>query len=163
MNFQVPQFIETKAKIIGTFTLEQAGYIAVAAVFSLIAYYYLNFFLFLLVAAVLGTGSLALGFGKVAGQPLPRVLLSAFTYTWGPRTYTWQRVTPEATLDTAELEKIEFMRRTMSIQGKLKSIALGVMTGKLLGGGDGPPGERYQVVTYMTGERKLAKRVDYSR
>jgi hypothetical protein len=50
----------------------------------------------------------------------------------------------------------------MSIQEKLQELTLSVVTGKIFS--EKPEtknGEHYQAVTYITGEKKLAKRVDY--
>lgn len=164
MNFQVPQFIEEKPKIIGFLTLGQFGYLAVAGLIAFVSFNVFSFFISLLITVVVGPLGIALAFFKVNGQPFPVVLLSALRYTWKPRVYAWQEETPQTTLDTGSLEKIEVLRKAMSIQEKLKTISFNVMTSKLLShkadstqGDDG----RYQVVRYITGERKLARRIDY--
>jgi hypothetical protein len=162
-TFQVPQFIEQKPKIIGPFTIEQFLYVAGAGVLSFFSFYIFNFILsFLLTVVFLGT-ALALSFVKVNGQRMPSVIMSAFSYMWRPRTYTWQRAVTEAVLDTSELEKLEEMRNKMSVQEKLKSIALSVATGKIFSPNKWrrEDEERYQVVKRLTGEREMAKRVDY--
>jgi hypothetical protein len=52
----------------------------------------------------------------------------------------------------------------MGIEEKLKSIALQITTGKFFTqlGTPRNSNTEYQVVTYLTGEKKVAKRVDYS-
>jgi hypothetical protein len=49
----------------------------------------------------------------------------------------------------------------MSIQDKLKSIALRVSTGKFFSRAENQAGGEYETVVYLTGERRQAKRVDY--
>ncbi|MFH0712821.1 MAG: PrgI family protein [Candidatus Jorgensenbacteria bacterium] len=161
-TFQVPQFIEQKPKIIGPLTLEQFLYVGGASLLSFIFFYIFNFFLSLLLSILVIGAAVALAFVKVNGQKMPDVLKSAISYVWRPRTYTWQRAVMQTTLDTSELEKLEETRGKMSIEQKLKSIALNVTTGKIFSPKKWrEEGERYQVVTRLTGEKEEAKRVDY--
>lgn len=164
MNFQVPQFIEEKPKIIGFLTLGQFGYVAAAGLIAFAAFKILSFFLAFMISAIVVPLGIALAFFKVNGQPFPVVLLAALQYTWQPRVYTWQEELPQTTLYAGALEKIEILRKTMSIQEKLKAISFNVMTSKLLSHKTDNAQEntdRYQMVRYLTGERKLARRVDY--
>ncbi|MBI4034249.1 MAG: PrgI family protein [Candidatus Brennerbacteria bacterium] len=161
-TFQVPQFIEQKPKIIGPFTLEQFLYIAAAGVLSFFAFYIFNFFFWFLLTILLAGAAIALAFVKVNGQRMPTVIKSAFSYLWRPRTYTWQRAITQTVLDTSELEKLEETRSKMGVQERLKSIALSVSTGKIFSPKKWrEEKDRYQVVTRITGEREVAKRVDY--
>ncbi|MBI5732908.1 PrgI family protein [Candidatus Jorgensenbacteria bacterium] len=166
MNFQVPQFIEEKPKIVGFLTLGQFFYIAGAFGIAFIAFFYLKFFLDLFFSVIVGSLAAGLAFGKIHGQPLPKVLEAALSYYWSPRTYTWQRALSETALDVSSVEKIEAIRRNMSIQQKLKAIALGITTSRLLSPKQFRAKEKsdkggVQVVRFMTGEQRLAKRIDY--
>ncbi len=162
-TFQVPQFIEQKAKIIGPLTIEQFLYIAGAAILSFFSFYIFNLLLSLLLTILFVGTAAALAFVKINGQRMPTVIKSAFSYFWRPRTYTWQREVAQTVLDTSKLEKLEEVRNKMSVQEKLKSIALNVTTGKIFSASKWRSEEedRYQVITQLTGERKMAKRVDY--
>ncbi len=161
-TFQVPQFIEQKPKIIGPLTLEQFFYIGGAGILSFFCFYVFNFFFSLLLTIIFGGAAIALAFVKINGQAMPAIIKSALSFLWQPRTYTWQRAVTEAVLDTSELEKLEETRSKMSFQEKLKSIALDVTTGKIFSPKKRrDERERYQTVTRLTGEREVAKRVDY--
>jgi hypothetical protein len=161
-NFQVPQFIEEKSKIIGFLTIGQFAYLAAGGLLIFIGFKVLTFGAWFLLSFVVAIISVSLAFAKINGQDLPHVLLSGFNYLWKPRTYTWQRPIPTTELDSPELERLEAVRRNMSIQEKLQELALGVVTGKIFSDkATTSTGERYQTVTYLTGEKKLAKRVDY--
>lgn len=162
-TFQVPQFIEQQPKIIGPLTLPQFLYLAAAGALSFIAFYVFNFFFWLMVTAVLIGTAIALAFVKINGQGLPKTLQSAFSYWWRPRTYTWQREIAKTTLDIKEVEKLEEIRNQMSIQEKLKSIALNITTGKIFSPKKlrKEQKDRYQIVTRLTGEREVAKKIDY--
>lgn len=165
-TFQVPQFIEEKSKIVGVLTLAQFGYLAVGGALVFIGFYLFSFFLWVMTSVIVVGIAVAVAFVKVNGMPLPSVLAAGFAFLWRPHQYTWQRAMAETTLDVADVEKLETIRKSMSFQDKLKSLAANVMTGKLnpfrehSDNGDG--NEQFQVVSFLTGEKKMARRVDYS-
>jgi len=166
-SFQVPQFIEEKPKIISFFTLQQFLILGGAAIFSIILYYIFSMFLWAFLSALIVGSATALAFVKINGQELPKVAQSAFRYYWNPRRYVWQRAMEETSLDTGSVEKISSLRRAMSIQEKLKLITDSITTGKIfkpensLPEGTNLPKGKYEIVTYLTGEKRAAKRVDF--
>lgn len=163
-TFQVPQFIEEKAKIVGFLTLQQFLMIAGAAGIGILLYYVLSFFLWFLVSSLLVGTAIAFSFVKINGQDLPKIALAALRYIWQPRRFTWQRAMEETSVDTSEIERLSTLRRSMSIQEKLKSIAESVTTGKIFGAKEmkrDSKGQKYETVTFLTGEKRNAKRVDY--
>ncbi len=163
MEFQVPQFIEQKAKIVGPLTLVQFFYVAGAGAVSFIAYNILSPFLWVIITLIVLGIAGTLAFVKINGQEMIKVLGSITKFYFAPRMYTWQRQTAKTTLELSD-EDIESLRKNMSIGSKLKSLALKVSVGRILGKDQPKEGDReghYEVVTYLTGERKVAKRVDY--
>jgi len=163
-TFQVPQFIEEKAKIVGFLTLSQFIYVAVGAGVSFIAFSIFNLFVSIIITVIIATITISLAFVKINNQPMPKVISAAFLYFWKPRVYTWNRETKETSFDDADIERIKALRNHVSIQQKLQSIALNIATGKIFSPErhkENKKKERYQVVTYITGEHKVAKRVDY--
>ena len=167
-TFQVPQFIETKPKLIGFLTLGQFGYIAVASLILFALYFTLQFPVWIILTLLIGGAAGMLAFGKLNGQSFPDMLRHAFRFAWNPRRYVWEREIPKAQLDISHIEKLEALRQRMKIEEKIKSVALGITTGKLFSLDQFRQSERgekekehFQVVTYLTGERKLAKRIDY--
>ncbi|MEK7465565.1 MAG: PrgI family protein [Patescibacteria group bacterium] len=171
-TFQVPQFIEEKAKIVGFLTLIQLFYVGVAGIVSFIFFYIFSFGAWIVLSIFVAGFAIALAFVEINGQPFPKFLKNAFVFAWNPRRYLWQREIPKATVDVSHIEKLEALRQRMRIQEKIKSVALGISTGKLFsmdafrGHSEEEEEEeeekdQYQVVTYLTGERKLAKRMDY--
>lgn len=163
-TFQVPQFIDEEAKIIGPLTMIQFMYIGGAAGISLIVFYVFGSFLSILFAIVCMSLGLSLAFVEINGQKLPNVIKSAVFFWQKPKTYVWQREIETETLDVSGVEKIEAVRKSMSLQQKIKSATLGVATGNisLFKKRDrSKPKDRYQTVRYLTGERDVAKRVDY--
>lgn len=166
-TFQVPQFIEEKAKIVGFLTLIQLFYVGAAGVVSFIFFYIFSFGAWILLSILVAGLALSFAFLEINGQPFPKFVKNAFVFAWNPRRYLWQREIPKATIDVSHIEKLEALRQRMKIQEKIKSVALGISTGKLFsmdafrGRDEEEKKDQYQVVTYLTGERKLAKRIDY--
>lgn len=160
MNFQVPQFIEQKPKIVGFLTLPQFLYVAGAAILGYISFYVFNFFFAIIITVIAGLIGIAFAFVKINGQEFPRVIASIFSYLWKPRLYTWQRQTARESVNISEVEEL---RGKMSLQEKLKSVALGITTGKFFKPAEniGEDGEKFETVMYLTGERRRAKKVDY--
>jgi len=162
-TFQVPQFIDTKPKIIGPFTLQKFLYIAAAAGLSFLAFSVFSFFLALTLTIIFGSIGLALALVKINSQPLPKILTAALNYWLKPRFYTWQRTIQEKTLEIPD-EDILKIRKNISFQEKLKDLTEKVATGKLFASEklkQKQTKERYQIVKKLTGEQEVAKRVDY--
>ena len=160
MNFQVPQFIDQEPKIICPLTIKQFLYIGAAAGLSFIAFQIFNFFFWFMFSVILGAIALSLAFLKINGQDFPKILVSAVGYLWQPRIYTWQRKLPETSIDMSEFEKINALRRSITLGDKFKTAALQITTSKFFSKTKSPS-ERYQAVTYVTGEKGVAKRIDY--
>ena len=135
-----------------------------AAAGLIFAFFYIfNFFLWLLLSVIVAAVAIAFAFLKINGQSLPKVFVSAVGFLWQPRIYTWQRITPQTTLDLSAIERVEKMRESMNLQEKLKSFALSVTTGRIftqVRTGEKPE-ESFEAVRFATGERKIAKRVNY--
>ena len=157
-NFQVPQFIDQKPKIVGFLTLPQFFYVAGAGLLGYISFHVFSFFLALLITIVAGLLGVAFAFIKINGQEFPSIVASIFGYLWKPRLYTWQRQMIQQSIDLAEIENV---RNKMSLQEKLKSVALSISTGKFFKPSENNKEEKFETVVFLTGERKQAKKVDY--
>ena len=161
-TFQVPQFIDQKPKIVGPLTLSQFFYIAIAAGIVFASFYLFNLILWVfisLVAVVLGVG---FAFIKVNGQEMPKVVRSGLRFFLEPKIYTWQRETQKSLYDNEGA--VESLRKNMGVQEKLSSVVLSVTTGKLFSPKqlrNDQKREEYQVATFITGEKRKVKRVDY--
>ena len=91
MQFNVPQFLDIEDKIIGPLTLKQFGYLAGGGVFLFILYRYVDFWLFLLIAAPLAAFCLSLAFIKVNGRPFISVFGAFVGYLVKPKLFVWKR------------------------------------------------------------------------
>jgi hypothetical protein len=169
MQFQIPQFIEVENKIVGPLTLKQFLYLAGAGGLSFIFYFILELWLWLLVTAILGAIAVSLSFVKYNGQPLPRIIWAAFGFFWRPRFYLWQRVAEEKVIPVEEERKT--LRDFFSEMPSVKKLWQDLMTTKTPipkreKGLRTPywgrqPKERFQTFRKITGEREIARRIDY--
>jgi len=123
-QYQVPQFIETEAKIVGPLTLKQFIYVGVAGLLIFMLFFVLRVFFWFIVSAIIAVVALAFSFGKYNGQTLPVVLKNAFLYMWQPKLYLWKK--EEAPLTTLNLPNIPTAKITPG--SKLKGLWLKLTT-----------------------------------
>lgn len=168
MQFQVPQFIETEDKIIGPLTLKQFMYVAIGFGLSFASYFIFSLWLFILLAAFVNSITLSLAFAKINGIPLPTIAASALSYFWKPKFYLWKKTQAKP----IKTEKKE------GVQIEEKKSHLGDIWQKLLTSKTPIPTrektsrpaifsqfkshqEEYEVFRKITGEKEVARRVDY--
>ncbi len=169
MLFQVPQFIETEDKVVGPFSLRQFLYIGGAIGLTFLLYFLLQTWLsFVLAVPVCALGA-ALAFYKPNGQPLMRVLFSAFSFYFKPQTYVWQPHAPQMKKDESALQSLaggglswESIVSGLALRRMRERVQTGTAeTTKKLKRSLGNVAERYTTIQKLTGDRYLAKRVDY--
>jgi hypothetical protein len=169
-TFQVPQFVDQKTKIVGSLNMLQFGYVAIAALAIFGMYYVFNFVVWLIISIPIAGAAVFLGFAKINGQESHKIIGSFFGYLLGSKNYVWRREEEKIPDTEPQKKSVEHVRAKMSIQEKIKSIALSVTTGKILNKHEHPHEESaglateqkgFDVATFSTGEKKLVKRVDY--
>jgi len=159
MQYQVPQFIEAEDKIVGPLSIRQFLYIGVAGALCFALFYMVQTWLAAMLSMILISLGLAFAFVKVNGRPLASTATSAFLFYWKPQRYSWQvKKTPSAT----KPEAVAVAREEAFSGASLKSVWTKLQTGENTGKTklrevDG----RYEVFRRQTGERRLARRVDY--
>ena len=112
MQFQVPQFIEKEAKIVGPLTFKQFLYLGAAGVVVFFLYFYLaakNLLAFSLITIFLVIGALAFAFLKVGGQPLLSIFLKFFNFSFSSKIYLWKKkaISPKIIKKEEKLKKEE--------------------------------------------------------
>lgn len=164
MQFQVPQFIETEDKIVGPLTMKQFMYIGSAAGISFILFFTLKTGIWAILSIfILGAGA-ALAFVKVNGRELIKIVKAALRFYWQPQIYVWQ--SEETGFSKNEILKA---RRDSAIENIIRGMALKRAWQKLQTGSKEAktkqtmfkPKEIYQIIERKTGEREIARRVDY--
>jgi hypothetical protein len=171
MQYQVPQFIDTEDKVVGPFSLRQFAYVGVAGLVSAIAYFFLQTWLFLIIALVLVGGSLALSFVKINGRPLIKIATAAFYYYWKPQMYVWKAEHPAATASqrapvaaVRELPPIQTIAQGNSLHKSWENLQTGTPETKEMSARqfvEKKMAERYQIFRRDSGDRAAARRVDY--
>lgn len=165
MQFQIPQFIEAEDKIVGPLTLKQFLYIAVAGGFSFVLFFILQFWLWIIITVILGAAALTVAFVRYNGQPLARILLQALYYFWKPRLYIWQRepLFREVEIQGKKFTPSEGMPSVKKLWNDLlttkapipkREKVMRIPTGRV-------PKERFELFRKITGEKEIARRVDY--
>lgn len=110
MQFTVPQFIESEAKIVGSLTFKQLLFIAVPGGICFFLYFTFgktNFFVFIILAAILMIGGLAFAFLKIGGQPLPFFLINFLKFNISQKVYLWAKKEVAIVLKKEPIKKIE--------------------------------------------------------
>lgn len=91
MQFQIPQFIEREARIVGPLTLKQFIYLGIPGMIAFIFYFTAPFMIFLIAAAFLGMIGLALAFMRTGGKSFPELVMNALQFSMKPKTYIWRK------------------------------------------------------------------------
>jgi len=91
MRFQVPQFIEHEAKVIGPFTFRQFVYMGTPAAIAFFLYFFAPFSLFIVASVFLGAFGFMFAFIKIGGRSLSTILSSFSKFTISPKRYIWQK------------------------------------------------------------------------
>lgn len=94
MRFNVPQFIEYETKLVGPLTVRQSLFILIPGGVCFLLYLLYaktNFLLFFFPSLIIMSVALSLAFVKVAGQPLSKVVINFFKFSFSSRTYVWHK------------------------------------------------------------------------
>lgn len=115
-QYQVPQFIEVEAKIIGPLTLKQFGYVAAPLVFGLILSAFLKLYMvFIITLPFLALGG-ALAFLKIGGISFPRYLMAILKFSFKNKVYIFKNNSQE--LKTFNLKKLEDIEKILNKSDK---------------------------------------------
>src|SRR6056297_904215 len=104
MRFIVPQFIDTKPKIIGPITPRQFIILIVTGLFVFISFKLADFTLFLIEAFIILLLGCTLAFVKVQGRPVHEFFLNVFVSMKKPSLRVWKK-------EKVNLEEIKEERR----------------------------------------------------
>ena len=94
-QYQVPQFISVEDRIVGPLTLKQFLYLLGGTAFGVVAYFSLQFFLFIIVMLPVSALTLLLAFLTINGQPFAKILSSALNFYMKPKLFIWQSIRHE--------------------------------------------------------------------
>lgn len=136
MQFQIPQFIEREARIVGPLTFKQFLYLAGAGVVVFFLYFTLakvNLLAFILITIVLAGIALAFAFLKIGGYSFSILLKNFFSFFIASKIYLWKKVAmPPKIIPKKEKPKKEAIEETtlkISEKSQLKKLATQIETG----------------------------------
>ena len=170
MQFQVPQFIETEDKIIGPLTIKQFLYIAAGGALCFALFFFLEPVYWIIFTIFIMPIAAALAFVKINGRPLPSVMIAATGYYWKPRFYVWQRKeegaaipkinAPQPSLGAGAKSMLDNLMNQLTtsknpIPQREKTISPSVLDRVK------SSKERFEMMRKITGEKEMARRVDY--
>ena len=90
-RFQVPQFIEHEAKVVGPFTLKQSLFVLIPAVAVFLLFFVIPTTPWVILAILLIGGGLAFAFLKIEGKSLPSIVLHFLRFSASSKNYLWQK------------------------------------------------------------------------
>lgn len=90
-QFQVPQFIEHEARLIGPFTIKQAAFLGGVGAILFVLWFVLEKWLFVLLGLPLSLFAMLFGFMKVNGRPLLDFFAAFFSFFISPQLFIWQK------------------------------------------------------------------------
>lgn len=91
MRFEVPQFIEVEAKIVGPLTWRQFIYVAGGIGTLVLLYLMAPFIIFVIFGIPVAVMAGSLAFHRVNNRPFSVFLESAFSYLTKSKLYLWKR------------------------------------------------------------------------
>ena len=90
-QFQVPQFIEREAKLVGPFTMRQSAILGGTGALLFVLWFILEKWLFFVIGIPLALLVILVGFLKINGRPLLDFFTSFFSFFISPQLYIWQK------------------------------------------------------------------------
>jgi len=117
-QFQIPQFIERKAKIVGPLTFQQFLYFLLAGVVSFVAYFFLPRVIFFVMFFISFGLSAIFAFLKIEGRPLAVVIYNYFFFNLSSKLFLWKKKEVIFAFKAMEPEKIELPETKEELQLK---------------------------------------------
>ena len=174
MQFQVPQFIETEDKVIGPLSIRQFAYIGAAAGIAGALMFVVELWMWTIIAIPILGVSGVLAFGKVNGRPISIYLRSLFQSIWAPSIYVFRpeanttppakptKVLPASPVsylpkpDLSGIKNLWVQMNTSKTAIPKRERALPAQNQSF-----SQFKEKFEAVRQVTGEKEVAKRVDY--
>jgi predicted membrane protein len=110
MNFEVPQFIEQEAKILGPFTFKQTLWLIGTGAIIFFFYFSLaktNLILFIILTIILAGIGFSLAFLKIHGYSLPVLLKHLLSFSFSSKIYLWKQTGEKQKIKLKKVEREE--------------------------------------------------------
>jgi hypothetical protein len=123
-QYQVPQFIETEAKIIGPFTLKQFLWLAGAGGVIFILYFLISIkWVWFLLTVFIAGASLSFALIRINGRSMSSFVGNFFSFVFKPRFFLWSKETIEQTRPQVQAGTQYATQQT--VQASLQKIQIG--------------------------------------
>ena len=99
MQFQFPQFIETKTNVVGPFTIVQFLWLAAGGAIIFMLQFLIQGYTFYVTAFFIAAISAGLAFLKINDLPLPKYIGKALVFLIGKKRYLYKQKTQAETED----------------------------------------------------------------
>ncbi|MDP2820704.1 MAG: PrgI family protein [bacterium] len=119
VQFQVPQFIEAKAKIVGPLNFQQFVFFLIAGGISFAVYFLMPRAIFFLVFIFSFGIAAAFAFLKIEGRPLVTVIYNYFFFSLATKLYLWKKKEIIFAFKEKAPEKIELAEKKEELQLKI--------------------------------------------
>ncbi len=175
-QFEVPQFIELESKIVGPLTLRQFAFIAAPALISFFLFFVLNTVIWVMILIIFMVAGAAFAFIKINSRPLYSLALLSLKFFWHPKMFLWKRPVIRETIEipTAKPQTVEAKRSALSLAtaglSQVSKLRHDLTTKKnpipkrekaIPKKSISEIREQYQVFRRMSGEKQVARRIDY--
>jgi hypothetical protein len=170
-QFSVPQFIEFESKIVGPLTLRQFAFIGVPSLASFFLFFIFSLPVWIFASIILISVGVAFAFIKIGGRPLYHVALHGFRFFWQPKLYLWRAPVIEQKINIPTIQrKRQDLKELLPDISKLGRLWQDLTTTKnpipkrekqVPRKSLGEIREQFQVFRKITGEKEVARRVDY--
>jgi len=105
MQFEVPQFIDMEAKIVGPLTLKQFAFIAVPALLCFFLYFMVSLIVFIPITIILVSLGISFAFIKINSRPLSLIVFLGIKYFFSPHLFIWKRAVVEEVINLPSIQR----------------------------------------------------------
>ena len=119
MQYQIPQFIEVEDQIFGSLTLKQFIYVVGGGGMAYASLHFLNIFIGLPIAILIGIFAGMLAFYKLNKRPFIDTVESALKYFFSGKLYIWKKDWKKDT----QKDEVELKMHSKESQIKIPSIS----------------------------------------
>lgn len=133
MQYLVPRFIEEETKVMGNLTFFQVLILGSATAIVLTILSIKKSLLITFITAIfVGVPAFFLAFGRINGEPVPRIIFLAVKFFPSPKLYKWEKGGKEAIyLKEYQVFVKEKKKKFVPQESKIKKISFLLETGKI--------------------------------
>lgn len=171
MQFSVPQFIDFESKVVGPLSLRQFAFIAVPVLVSFVLFFVIIFPVWIFIAIILLSTGLVFAFVKIAGRPFYVIFVHALKFFWQPKLLLWKSPIIQESVTVPSIQRRrQQLKDIIPDFSKISKLWQDMTTSKqpipqrekkIPRESIKDLHEQYQVFRKITGEKEVARRVDY--